>query len=399
MSLFDNMEFSLQSENYLDETFGLSAEILSADLNTDGSILDFGHGLSDGLKSQTRVSTLLGPEDSISDLFQDNYGGSLGEDWMENVDLSTFLEPDGSVPIASVEPIVKQEPIFKTEPACILKQELVPPKQKPVPQKADVKNNAFELLKSLLTGEISEKTLLAGPITITDIPPVQTTIPSSPVAEVPDVNFLSYSEDLLAGMEPFSEASETIQIDVQPDTIDNSSVIDINQLDNTSVIDISQLDLAPEISSDDIESLLSSGPSSPEDSITFQTVDTSQLDESFTSSIDSSFDKDNSTEVVIVRESKRKSKQQNSRPSPYSSDDGMYLNKKDRKKIQNKNAATRYRVKKRQEKDTIQQQENQLYEKNRELREKADSLQREITYMKELMNEIYKAKGVKREII
>ena len=75
MSLFDNMEFSLQSENYLDETFGLSAEILSADLNTDGSILDFGHGLSDGLKPPTQVSTLLGPEDSISDLFQDNYGG------------------------------------------------------------------------------------------------------------------------------------------------------------------------------------------------------------------------------------------------------------------------------------------------------------------------------------
>ena len=318
---------------------------------------------------------------------------------MENVDLSTFLEPDGSVPIASVEPIVKQESIFKPEPTCIFKQETILPKQKAVPLKVDVKNNAFELLKSLLTGAISEKTLLSGPISITDIPPVQTTVPSSPEAEVPDVNFLSFTEDMLNGMDTSSVAPETIQVELKSELVDNTSVIDLSQIDNTSVMDISQLDLAPEISSDDIESLLSSGPSSPEDSITFQTVDTSQLDESFTSSVDSSFDKDSNTEVVVVRESKRKSKQQKMRPSPYSSDDGMYLNKKDRKKIQNKNAATRYRVKKRQEKDTIQQQENKLYEKNRELREKADSLQREITYMKELMNEIYKAKGVKREIV
>ena len=326
------------------------------------------------------------------------FSGSLGEEWMENVDLSTFLEPDGSVPIASVEPIVnvKQEQIFKPEPACIIKQETVQPKQKLASLKADVKNNAFELLKSLLTGAISEKTLLSGPISITEFPP-QAIIPASPEAEVPDVNF--FTEDLLSGMDSY-ETPETIQIEVKPEQIDSTPVIDISQLDNTSVIDISQVDLDPEISQDDIESLLSSGPSSPEDSITFQTLDTSQLDESFTSSsADSSFDKESNTEVVIVRESKRKAKQQKSRPSPYNSDDGMYLTKKDRKKIQNKNAATRYRVKKRQEKDSIQQQENQLLEKNRELREKADSLQREIAYMKELMNEIYKAKGVKREII
>lgn len=379
MSLFDGMEFPLQSENYLDETFGLSAEILAADLNTDGSILDFGHGFSDGLKPQNQVSTLMGPEDSISDLFQDNYGGSFGEEWMENVDLSVFLDPDGSVPIASVEPIVKQEPVLKQEPPAL--------KQKPVSLKSDPKNNAFELLKSLLTGAISEKTLLAGPISITELPP-QTAIPLSPEAEVPDVCF--FTEDLLSGVENIKETSEPFdtQVEVKHEVIDS-----------TSVIDISQVDLASPISSDDIESLLSSEPSSPEDSVTFQTVDTSQLDESFTSSIDSSFDQGIKTELVVIRESKRKSKKQKPRSSPYDSDDSLYFNKKDRKKVQNKNAATRYRVKKRQEKDTLQQQENSLYEKNRELREKVDSLQREITYMKELMNEIYKAKGVKREII
>ena len=298
---------------------------------------------------------------------------------MENVDLSVFLDPDGSVPIASVEPIVKQEPVLKQEPPAL--------KQKPVSLKSDPKNNAFELLKSLLTGAISEKTLLAGPISITELPP-QTAIPLSPEAEVPDVCF--FTEDLLSGVENIKETSEPFdtQVEVKHEVIDS-----------TSVIDISQVDLASPISSDDIESLLSSEPSSPEDSVTFQTVDTSQLDESFTSSIDSSFDQGIKTELVVIRESKRKSKKQKPRSSPYDSDDSLYFNKKDRKKVQNKNAATRYRVKKRQEKDTLQQQENSLYEKNRELREKVDSLQREITYMKELMNEIYKAKGVKREII
>lgn len=38
-SLF-NMEFSQQSENYLDEMFGLSEDVLAADRDRDGSILD-----------------------------------------------------------------------------------------------------------------------------------------------------------------------------------------------------------------------------------------------------------------------------------------------------------------------------------------------------------------------
>ena len=77
-SLFENMEFSLQPEDYLDQTFGLSAEILAADLNTDGGILDLGHSFSDGLKPQYPVSTLTGPDESIDDLlFQDADGGEF----------------------------------------------------------------------------------------------------------------------------------------------------------------------------------------------------------------------------------------------------------------------------------------------------------------------------------
>lgn len=330
----------------MDQTFGLSAEILAADLGTDGGIL--GYSFSDGLKPQHHVSTLMGPDESIDDLLlQDTDGVSFGEEWMDTVDLSVFLDTDNSVIPGAVPPPIET-----------------------ATQKAEVKNNAFELLKSLLTGAISE------------VQPPTLVVPSSPEAEVPEVNF--FTEDLLNSVERLNEQSEI--------TLEQVAIKSDNDL--TSIIDLSQVELASPISSDDIESLLSSGPSSPEDSVTLHTVDASQLDDSFSSSFDQGIEND-----VVIRESKRKSKKPKSRSSPYESDDGMYYNKKDRKKVQNKNAATRYRVKKRVEKETLQQQEDKLSDKNKGLREKVDSLQREITYMKELMNEIYKAKGVKREIV
>lgn len=349
------MEFSLQPEDYLDQTFGLSAEILAADLNTDGGILDLGHSLGDGLKPQYPVSTLTGTDESIDDLlFQDADGGSFGEDWMETVDLSVFLDSDNSViPTA------------------------VPPPVVPVTQKIEAKNNAFELLKSLLTGAISE------------VQPPATVVPPSPEAEVPDINF--FTDNFLSQPEE--------QLNAQAET----SVVKVeikSENEQNTIIDFSQVDLASPISSDDIESLLSSGPSSPNESVTLHTVDTSQLDESFSSTSESSFFDKGIGQDVVIRESKRKSKKPKSRSSPYDSDDGgVYYDRKDRKKMQNKNAATRYRVKKRMEKETLQEQENSLSDKNKGLREKVESLQREIAYMKELMNEIYKAKGVKREIV
>ena len=304
---------------------------------------------------------------------------------MENVDLSVFLDSDNLIVPTSVPPLVEQ-----------------------ATQKEEKKNHAFELLKALLTG------------TVSDVPsqtPSVIKIPLSPEAEVPEVSFLT--DELIATVETVQEQSEPFG-----QTINGHEVAKIkSDPDQPSVVHVGQ-GLASPLSSDDktfakivsepnqqsvinighysplsdsIESLLSSGPSSPEDSVTLHTVDTSQLEESFTLN-DSSFDSD-FVDTDVIRESKRKSKKQKSRASPYDSDDSIYLNKKDRKKMQNKNAATRYRVKKRNEKETLQQQENNLSDKNKELREKVESLQREIAYMKELMNEIYKAKGVKREIV
>ena len=62
--------------------------------------------------------------------------------------------------------------------------------------------------------------------------------------------------------------------------------------------------------------------------------------------------------------------------------------KKLKKMAQNKTAATRYRQKKRTEQDSISSEHSILERRNMELREKADSMAREIEYLKELMEEV-----------
>ncbi|KAF7648680.1 hypothetical protein LDENG_00153220 [Lucifuga dentata] len=62
--------------------------------------------------------------------------------------------------------------------------------------------------------------------------------------------------------------------------------------------------------------------------------------------------------------------------------------RKQKKMEQNKTAATRYRQKKRAEKDALTEEHVMLERKNMELTEKAESMAREIEYLKELMEEV-----------
>lgn len=66
--------------------------------------------------------------------------------------------------------------------------------------------------------------------------------------------------------------------------------------------------------------------------------------------------------------------------------------KKLKKMEQNKTAATRYRQKKRAEQESITKEHERLKRKNMELTEKAESMAREIEYLKELMEEVRQAK-------
>lgn len=190
----------------------------------------------------------------------------------------------------------------------------------------------------------------------------------------------SSADQLITASEHSSASGDTIEIKTVPL---------INTVDADSYNEVFT-NLASPLSPTDIESILSSGPSSPENVITLHTIDTSQLDDSSQSSSDKSSqinDQDFDLKPETLKSSKLKDK---FRSSPY--DTEPVMDKKGRKKVQNKNAATRYRVKKRSEKEMLMIQEVELNDKNKELREKVESLQREIQYMKDLMNEINKAK-------
>ncbi|XP_067316612.1 cyclic AMP-dependent transcription factor ATF-4 [Pseudorasbora parva] len=85
-----------------------------------------------------------------------------------------------------------------------------------------------------------------------------------------------------------------------------------------------------------------------------------------------------------------------SRTKPYSRPDPdaprksapKVVEKKLKKMEQNKTAATRYRQKKRAEQDVLNSECAVLEKKNRELEEKAQSLSREIKYLRDLMEEV-----------
>ncbi|CAJ1075946.1 activating transcription factor 4b [Xyrichtys novacula] len=69
--------------------------------------------------------------------------------------------------------------------------------------------------------------------------------------------------------------------------------------------------------------------------------------------------------------------------------------KKLKKMEQNKTAATRYRQKKRAEQDALLEEHTVLERKNMELKERAESMAREIEYLKELMEEVRTARTTK----
>nr|XP_006133052.1 cyclic AMP-dependent transcription factor ATF-5 [Pelodiscus sinensis] len=85
-----------------------------------------------------------------------------------------------------------------------------------------------------------------------------------------------------------------------------------------------------------------------------------------------------------------------SRPNPLEQSAVLPQQKGDRKqkkRDQNKTAALRYRQRKRAEYEALDDECQGLEARNRELKEKADSIEREIQYVKDLLIEVYKARS------
>lgn len=82
-----------------------------------------------------------------------------------------------------------------------------------------------------------------------------------------------------------------------------------------------------------------------------------------------------------------------SRPAPYPSPASTRGDRKQKKRDQNKSAALRYRQRKRAEGEALEGECQGLEARNRELRERAESVEREIQYVKDLLIEVYKARS------
>ncbi|XP_004440363.1 PREDICTED: cyclic AMP-dependent transcription factor ATF-5 [Ceratotherium simum simum] len=84
---------------------------------------------------------------------------------------------------------------------------------------------------------------------------------------------------------------------------------------------------------------------------------------------------------------------QPSRPAPYPNPATIRGDRKQKKRDQNKSAALRYRQRKRAEGEALEGECQGLEARNRELRERAESVEREIQYVKDLLIEVYKARS------
>lgn len=146
--------------------------------------------------------------------------------------------------------------------------------------------------------------------------------------------------------------------------------------------------LTPPLSPDDIESILSD-PSSPLSDVTSSDIGSVSMDDPDWLPYESTTPRKQTTSYTKLRPKPY------DKPSTSQSKASVPLSKKERKREQNKNAAIRYREKKRAEAEVVTTEERQLEEKNKSLKNKVESMTNEITYLKDLLREVYKAKGLK----
>jgi len=133
----------------------------------------------------------------------------------------------------------------------------------------------------------------------------------------------------------------------------------------------------------DVDSVLSSGPTSPATSSPDITIDLVQM----LGPYEEEWPKSESEQELAPPVKK-------SRCSPYEKPVRSVSERKSRKKQQNKDAATRYRQKKKSEVNNINHECETLEARNKELKEKVDQMTREIQYLKDLMADVYKRKGL-----
>lgn len=293
-------------------------------------------------------------------------GNFRGMEWMEQSNLMQYLEAppvvDDDLVIAEPMPLLLDDDFFSTPALSSSTPDLAVEEEK-VPE---TKVPPGGLLQSLLLQQTDLMGLLKARSPASPAP-------SSPEAQVaPEIDFTAKD---MPSAEEIPDAGKAEYLHFQEG-----------------------------LSSDDLESIISSAASSP-----LSTVDTSNLyseDGSLVCNASDLFEVVSNVEKkarstpysrprMSSKSTKSKGRKKTASISPNPSELELELmSKKDRKKLQNKNAAIRYRMKKKAESDNQKAEEEELESINKGLVEKVEQLTREIKYMKDLIREVREARGL-----
>ncbi|ESO89067.1 hypothetical protein LOTGIDRAFT_228997 [Lottia gigantea] len=316
--------------------------------------------LSDDLGSGVYSSVKDENQNTSTGIFEDVLEAPsidpFAESWMEQTSLSQMLEELTGMAMETmpvpVAPVIEEKVEVAADVDCSVLTDF------------GLGQDEFELLQQLVekaTEMDSNSSYIPLSEQTTDNIPGESTIQVAPV--------ISLDDSGIGSMDSFLDHTTTV------DTAD----MDDNTLSQSSI--------------SDVESILSSSPSSPSSSISSSDCSTnSELYKLMTQPCHKRYSTPRSSPYSSPSTSNKKSKAK-SVLTDSDSLESQFLSKKERKKLQNKNAAIRYRQKKKAEADDIKLEEDQLQDKNDKLQDKVDELQREIAYMKNLMTEVYKARG------
>ncbi|NP_001191630.1 ApCREB2 protein [Aplysia californica] len=375
------MELDLWSEDFqLAREWGLEMPVVQ----TDGQFGDLKstsrHGGDESLSLQPQGATLkLEP-------FEEDV---LGAEWMESSDLGSFLDALGD----------NHERLHPFESNLLEFTSLITPDDSTVSK--DILSSTLQfptqpvnipLYASHGAEDFSAETEFENHLSPPDSPEQVAPVINLEPVELTASHMTVISPDgLLGGMELASESLTFTELDF----------VNFNDSAVGSIGGAEEL-LGSPLSVDDVESTISfSGPSSPETSQSsiiesspelYKVISTSSIDASKRFSPYSRSSKSKQS----VKTSDAKAPRKTRTPAQPVPEHVImeHLDKKDRKKLQNKNAAIRYRMKKKGEAQGIKGEEQELEELNTKLKTKVDDLQREIKYMKNLMEDVCKAKGI-----
>jgi len=319
----------------------------------DGDDLHLGSGLDSHLKGTNLTSGLdsTGPNSPQSDVSDDPL-----PDWMsQKVSLSAWLGDEEDIPMADLMTIPSSPPPKSTPlPAEELFKELLVDIGVPPTSPSPGEDQSAEALLAL--SPASSISAPGSPTIVQESMSLQSSGPTSPM--VSGVEAAAPVGDLEEQALALLDAMGCMDFTANQD-LSGRQVITITLPINEDQMSIQVQDQQHLSPPDSPSSIDSSMPASPEESPI------------------------PSPRPPPSRRTKSKPKLKNTSP----------IEKKSRKRDQNKHAATRYRVKKKVETDYLTTELNTLEDTNKSLKDKAEGLEKEIKYLKDLLLEVRLLKG------